>query len=148
MKIRSLVLEDDACLRKLIVTLLKEKGHESYAFPDPSVCPVYLKKDCPCPLDYACADIMITDIQMPNITGLKFIENQAKRFCKIPNKAMMSGGWTKLQEEEAKKLNCKIFRKPFDIDELLEWIDRCEKQINPKRKLLPWSKIKKIISGD
>lgn len=104
MKIRSLVLEDDACLRKLIVTLLKEKGHESYAFPDPSVCPVYLKKDCPCPLDYACADIMITDIQMPNITGLKFIENQAKRFCKIPNKAMMSGDGLNYKRKKQKNL--------------------------------------------
>jgi len=145
MKIRSLVLEDDNFLRNSIMELLKERGHETYGFPDPSLCPVYLKRNCPCKLEYACADIMITDIQMPNITGLEFIKNQTKRLCKIPNKGMMSGRWTESQEEKATKLKCKIFKKPFDTDEFIEWIQKCEKQINPGRKLLSWSKIKKII---
>jgi hypothetical protein len=47
----------------------------------------------------------------------------------------MSAAWADAQLEQAKRLGCRIFRKPFQIKELNEWLDECEKRIDPNRKL-------------
>jgi len=72
---------------------------------------------------------------MPNMTGLEFIENQKRNNCKVPNMAIMSGGWEDPELKQAKNLNCQIFRKPLTIDEINKWLDECERSIDPNRKL-------------
>ena len=84
---------------------------------------------------HTCADIIITDIDMPKITGLDFIENQLKRGCKVRNLATMSGSWSDSQMKRAAELGCKAFTKPFDINELMSWLNHCEKSIDPARRL-------------
>ena len=142
MKIRAFVLDDNEHIRKLISSLLKFRGYEVYEFADPSVCPIYLKRDCPCELEHACTDILITDIDMPNVTGLEFIENQKMRSCKVENIAMISGDWTSDKVERAEKICCEIFYKPFAIEEFTGWLYECEKRIKPDRKLSDWFKQK------
>lgn len=72
MKIRALVFEDNDQLRSLISTILEMRGYEVFTFSEPGSCPLYLKDKCPCPLKHTCADIIITDINMPSVTGLDF----------------------------------------------------------------------------
>ena len=142
MKIRAFVLDDNQQVRKAISDLLKYRGYEVHEFFDPSVCPVYLERDCPCELEHACTDIIITDIDMPNVTGIEFIENQKKRSCKVENIAMISGAWTRDSREQAESLGCEIFYKPFDFTTFTVWLDECEKRIKPNRKLSDWFKQK------
>ncbi len=93
-KLRAIVLDDDYVLRTLIDDVLKNRGYEVHCSSEPFFCPVYLDSKCPCPVEHYCTTIIITDINMPNMTGLEFIEHQKRMGCKIQNVADMSGRWT------------------------------------------------------
>jgi CheY-like chemotaxis protein len=137
MKVRAFILDDNESVRSLISSILEERGYEVLSSSEPLFCPIYLDRECPCPVKYMCGDIFITDINMPNVTGLEFIENQIHNDCKaiVQNKAVMSGAWTDAELEYAKRLGCQIFHKPLRIDEITRWLDECEKRIDPNRKL-------------
>ncbi len=94
--------------------------------------PLFLDRDCQCPTGYICGDIIITDINMPNITGLDFIENQIKHGCKVRNFGVMSGSWSDSEVRHAKEFGCTIFKKPFGIDELNNWLDQCKTKGRPR----------------
>jgi YesN/AraC family two-component response regulator len=89
-------------------------------------------------MDHACVDIIITDVNMPNVSGLEFIKNQLKKGCKVKNIALMSGTWTDYESEYALRLGCQVFHKPFSLDELNKWLDDCEKKIDTNRDLSNW----------
>ncbi len=69
-KIRAIVLDDDQVIRDLIYDILKNRGYEAHASSEPLCCFVYLDSECPCPVEHFCTTIVITDIDMPNMTGL------------------------------------------------------------------------------
>jgi len=129
------VIDDKDAMRDLICIILKKRGYEIYASSDPLVCPVYLDCECPCPDEHVCTHILITDINMPNMTGLEFIKHQKSSGCKVQNIALISGSWTDENIEHAKSLDCHVFKKPFEIDEIGKWLDECEKKIDPNIKL-------------
>jgi len=135
MNLRAFVFEDNDTLRSMIVSILESRGYEVMSYSEPSLCPMSLDRECPCPLEHACADIIITDINMPNMTGLEFLENRKKNGCKVQNRAVMSGRWTDEELDEARGLGCQVFEKPFRFRDLFEWLDECEKKVDPKRRL-------------
>ena len=137
MKLRVFLFEDNEALRVTISSILESRGYEVLSYPEPLFCPVYLDRECPCPSNYACGDVFITDNLMPNVTGLEFIEKQMSHGCKAiaNNKAVISGVWTDAELVRARRLGCKTFEKPFRTAELLSWLDECEKRIDPNRKL-------------
>ncbi len=135
MRLRVVVVDDDEFIRSLISSALESRGYEVIACSEPLFCPIYLDCKCPCPKHQPCCDIIITDIKMPNMTGLEFIENQRKHGCKVPYMAIMSGSWADTELEQAESLACHVFKKPFRIDEINKWLDECEKSIDPSRKL-------------
>jgi two-component SAPR family response regulator len=143
MKIRAFVFEDDENILFLISSILIERGYEVLSFPEPLFCPVYLNSECQCPMEYMCGDIFIIDVNMSNVTGLEFIENLIRNGCKsiLQNKALISGAWTDADLEYAKRLDCHIFYKPFTNDEIIEWLDKCEKRIDPNRILVDRGKL-------
>ena len=138
MKIRALVFDDEKILRELISSVLKRREYEVHDFSEPGLCPLSLDRECPCPAGYTCADIIITDLNMPNITGLEFIENQIKHGCKVRNIALISGDWSEPETKRAHELGCLTFSKPLRIAELIDWLNQCEKRIDPNRKLWDW----------
>jgi CheY-like chemotaxis protein len=135
MKIRALVFDDEKILRELISSVLKRREYEVHDFSEPGLCPLSFDRECPCPVGYTCADIIITDLNMPNITGLEFIENQIKHGCKVRNIALISGDWSEPEMKRAHELGCLTFSKPLRIAELIDWLNECEKRIDPNRKL-------------
>ena len=72
---------------------------------------------------------------------LNFIENQVRFGCRglTSTTAVMSGGWTDDQLNRARKLGCRTFHKPFDLDEFILWIRTCEEQFSPHGGSLPWA---------
>jgi CheY-like chemotaxis protein len=137
MRLRAYIFEDNKALRDIISSILESRGYEVLAYREPLVCPAYLDRECPCPENHACGDIFITDKSMPRMTGLEFIENQLCHGCKAieKNKAVISGVWTDAELEQAKRLGCKTFQKPFKTNEFQKWLDECEKGVDPNRKL-------------
>jgi hypothetical protein len=75
---------------------------------------------------------------MAKMSGLKLIKKQVEDGCKgaTQNKLVLSTSIRKSREFSfAKELGCKVLMKPFKVSEISEWIDECEKRIDPNRKL-------------
>ena len=138
MKIRVLIFEDEIAIIRLYKMMLKDRGYEIRTFEDPTFCPLYKEKECICQFDCMCADIIITDIQMPKIDGLTFIKEQKEKGCKVKNIIVISAFINEGVQDDAKKLGCSFMQKPFDMKDLFKWLDACEKTIDPKRKLAKW----------
>ncbi len=134
-KTRAIVLDDHQVIRNLIYDILKDRGYEAHASSEPLFCPVYLDSECSCSVEHFCTTIIITDINMPNMTGLEFIEHQKSMGCKVQNVAVMSGRWTNEELEHAKRLDCHMLKKPFKIDELEKWLNECERKLDHNSKL-------------
>ena len=134
MKIKAIVLEDDDTIRILTAEILKDRGYDVYASSEPLFSPVYLNEECTSPDEY-CTTIVITDINMPNMTGLEFIEHQKSMGCKFQYVAVMSGRWTNEALAHANRLGCQTFSKPFKITEIKKWLDECEERLGYEDKL-------------
>lgn len=137
-KARAIIIDDDASCRLLLETLLTQRGYEVVSLPDPTACPLYASSQCTCPQDFACGDFLLTDNQMPHMTGIEFVERQTLRGCKgiVGNKAILSGTWREEELAQAERLGCQVFDKPYNFKEIMDWLDEREKQILPGRKLV------------
>lgn len=138
MNIRVFVFDEDPQIRSLLWRLLDERGYEVFTFPNPSLCPLYETRQCICPLNNACSDIVITDLKMSVMSGLEFITSQKTKGCKIMNIALMSSSWSLEEAEAAGLLGCRLFTKPFSLSEMKAWLDECEKRFDPHRELSNW----------
>ena len=134
MKIKAIVLDDDDSIRTLTSEILKDRGYDVCASSEPLFSPVYLNEECTCS-DEHCSTIVITDINMPNMTGLEFIEHQKSMGCKFQYVAVMSGRWTNETLAHANRLGCQTFSKPFKITEIKKWLDEYEKRLDHKSQL-------------
>lgn len=119
------ILDDDEAIRETVSQFVKILGYEVHSFSNPSYCMVYLKSKSNRINSLPCADIIITDINMPEMSGLKFLELQKNMGCKSENMAVMSATWTEEEKREAVKKGYKIFEKPFDLHDLQVWIEQC-----------------------
>ena len=137
--LRVLIFEDNPIIRSALKELLSEFGYDVFTFQDPVASPLYKKRYCDCQSGKACADILISDVDMPFVNGLDFIESQVQKGCKVKNRALMSGDWTDSSIQSALNLRCQIFHKPFDIRKIVRWIEACQNRIDPLRELSDWS---------
>ena len=67
---------------------------------------------------------------MPFKKGLDFIEEQVKKGCKCKHIALMSGDFTDEDISKSKTLGIKIFRKPFQLSEIINWLNQIERDID------------------
>ena len=123
------LLEDEVGLRSTLFDFLKQNGYEVFAYSDPSFCPLSEVTSCKCDQQNPCTDFIITDINMPGMTGLKFIELQRGKSCKAPNIAIMSATWSESEYQKARELECEVFEKPFSFVDLIKWMQNCEEQM-------------------
>jgi CheY-like chemotaxis protein len=144
-KIRVLIFEDEAAIRHLFVRLLSRRDYEILQYPNPTTCPLNDQDACECSKDgNLCTDIILSDIKMPGLDGMSFIENQLKKGCAInpDNILVISGYWTSDLEETAKRLGVRRLRKPFHMDELYDNLDECEQNLDLNRPLVSADEIK------
>jgi DNA-binding response OmpR family regulator len=138
MKPRVIIFEDDPTLRSTLEIILQELGFDAFTFPDPGMCPLRASGDTICPLNHACSDIIISDVNMPTETGLEFIKERLDHGCKIKHRALMSADWSNTDLQKAQELGCRIFHKPFNLDDLVQWLNDCTSRIDTNRKLSDW----------
>jgi CheY-like chemotaxis protein len=78
-------------------------------------------------------NMIISDVNMPVESGLEFLKNRLDWGCKIQFRALMSADWTESDLQYAKRIGCKVFHKPFDLEEFFGWLDNCRKLIENQR---------------
>ena len=135
MKYRTILCEDNESIRKVLNFILQERGHEVFSYEDAGDCPISSCAECKCNQINPCADIIISDLLMPKVNGLEFIENLKKNGCRIKNIALVSGFWIEEDISRAVEIGCTVLHKPSPPEELFKWIATCEKNIAPQRVL-------------
>jgi len=131
---RILIYEDNEILLSTLKFVFSELGYEVFAFSEPKMCQAFDSVDLTCPADLACADVIISDVNMPTKSGLDLIKERQQKGCKIKYRALMSADWTDSDLKSAHELDCYIFHKPFDLKEMLRWLDGCRDELNRERK--------------
>ena len=138
MNYRAFIFDDQKDIRQVLCSLFDRRGYEVFSFPHPGTCPLSEEEICPCPIEQTCADMILSDVNMPIKNGLDFIEEQIQKGCRCKHFALMSGDFTDGDVSKAKSLGIKIFKKPFKLKEVINWLDQIENDIDPKRKLSDW----------
>ena len=132
-RIRAFIFDDDAPIRSMLVGVLKQRSYEVLAFARATVC-----QTCPCSQGQVCADIIISDVSMPNLSGIQFVQHQKMVGCRNENILLISSTWSEENIRQARALGCYLLHKPFLFDDLTPWLDQCEKRIDPNRTLVDW----------
>lgn len=111
-----LLIEDDRLLGLFIANIARSRGHTVSL--EPSGCRVlYRLKQRPC-------DVVVTDVQMPLIDGLRVVElvRGPRSPCPCLPIIAMSADWS--QRDQLLSLGANAFmNKPFNIDDLLALVE-------------------------
>ncbi len=142
MRLRALIFDDDPVVRRMWWMLLDQRGYEVFSFPNPGQCPLFHAPECTDPQAGAFADRIGTDLEMPEVKGLDFVEGFLKKGYRCHALAMISGVWTEAHVSRARQIGCKLLTKPLKIDEVARWLDEIEPGIKPDRVLSEWRTIK------
>ena len=136
MKKRKVILyDDDDAVLNLLKEYFKQRGYEVLAYRRPVVCPSD-EFSTECPEAKACAELLLTDYIMPEMNGVELLMAQSRRNCKIPvvNKAIISGFMDDIVLKKLHNLGYACFEKPFNLQELGEWLDAREKAVEQPHK--------------
>ena len=114
---RVLVIDDEPQIRSMLRMMLERAGHEVEEAPD-GIEGIRIYRNNP-------ADLIISDLIMPNKDGIGMIIELKKEFPDVKIIAMSGGGLNKPEGylEGAKKLGAQqTLTKPIDRDELLRTV--------------------------
>jgi len=131
-KRRAVVIDDDEVIVNLFRDYLSTRNYEVFSYTVPVVCPLRDENWNLCNTDYPCADVIITDFNLPRMSGLGLLQEQARHGCKllIENKAVMSGFLDSESYRKIKLMGYAFFEKPIDFPRLSAWLDECEKRVD------------------
>ena len=117
------VVDDDACVLHLLSCVLCRKGHTVRTYDNPLMCPLYTAPACSCYLESDCPDVIISDVDMPDVDGVSFVEAVFNKQCKCKYIALFSGKTLSDQNRtRADTMGVRFFTKPLDFAELEAWM--------------------------
>jgi response regulator RpfG family c-di-GMP phosphodiesterase len=136
-KLRVNIFDDDVSNLKMLKYFMSQRDYEILTFDRPVVCPIDNDKLDNCNTLHPCADIILTDYEMPEMTGIEMLLNQVQRECKVDirNKIVMSGNLDNKGQKMLEGLGCTFFSKPIKFNELSAYLDDCEKRIDLSKPL-------------
>ena len=131
-KLRIIIFDDEVTVLNMLKKWLSKKGYEVITFDAPTVCPILEKKTKDCMKENQCADIIIADFKMHRMNGIELLQHQSQRGCwiDIRNKAIITAYMDDEIRMAIEKLGCSFFEKPFQLYEISDWINDCEKRID------------------
>jgi CheY-like chemotaxis protein len=140
---RILLLEDNAVIRTMVLNVLTKPGWEVLSFPEPAACPLYHDASCKCQDPEQCADVIVTDFDMPRMNGCAFVQQLVDKGCRVKNIAMLSDSQDAAILEHARKLGFAVFSKEQGFNPLLTWLEELDGRVhscgNPKRSTPEWA---------
>lgn len=127
-KFNAVVIDDDLFCREFMAEVLEDRGYQVARYAAAVSLPFCLCPEGNCQRQQSCADLLLTDNQMPRLSGLEMIEQLQARGCKLAvgSRAVLSGSWSQSELEKAEQLGCKTFTKPYDLQEIDAWLSACE----------------------
>jgi CheY-like chemotaxis protein len=129
---RVLVVEDEQTDRVILASIIEGAGHEVFFAPDgEQAFKAYMRMSI---------DVVVTDLLMPNVSGLEFIGELKGLFPDQPVIAVSGKGPELLAEAESKGADMTL-SKPIDAPALLEAIAKAA----PDSSSLPLPKSKSVI---
>ncbi|SDG55830.1 response regulator transcription factor [Desulfosporosinus hippei] len=109
--IKILVVDDDAYIRRLVSTILKDAGFEVYEAAD--------GRDALLKLDEKRIDLCVADIMMPNMDGLEFCRNARNYYKDMPILMLTAKSEIGSKIESYGAGADDYLTKPFEAEELL-----------------------------
>lgn len=136
-KKRAVIYDDDGTILKVLKEILSMRDYEVFTFQSPVICPLGEIEKNSCLKPYPCADIMISDFNMPKMNGITLFRQQLQMDCKMDlrNKAIMSGYLEEQHNKMLGELGIHFFQKPIKFSDLSAWLDQCELRINLQQPL-------------
>jgi len=126
---RVMLYDDDQIVLDMLKLFFTRRGYEVFDYVEPVVCP--LKKDhtTSCENFEPCVDVIISDYQMPKMTGIELLQNQSKKGCKVDTRmqVIMSGYSDEKIITQCNDLGYSFFQKPFTFSKLSTWLSEHEK---------------------
>jgi CheY-like chemotaxis protein len=122
------IIDDYEHCREALGIYLRQKGYEVVCLSAPTCCQLYSDPKTKCSKEKVSYHFLLTDNRMPGIKGLDLISLQKCGGCKRPAcmKAVLSGSWNSDELARARELGCKVFHKPYKLDEIADWLEQQE----------------------
>jgi DNA-binding response OmpR family regulator len=129
---RVVIYDDETMILNVLANYFSLHNYEVITFKSPVVCPIDDNHSISCDKVKYCADIIISDLIMPGMTGEELFNAQSLRKCKVPvkNKAIMSGSIGDDRIAKMRREGYKIFSKPISFDLLSQWINELEPEMD------------------
>jgi len=136
-KPRIIVYNDEQSLLDLLEACFSKWGCEVFSYRYPVVCPVNGNSVHGCKCQEPCADLMLSDFLLPQMTGTELFWRQAERGCKVAAKAkaIMSGYSKEKLLRFCENSGYRYFEKPLDYKELIGWLGECWSNYDPLKQL-------------
>jgi len=134
---RALVFDDDLAIRQMFQAVFERRGYEVHCFEDPSDYCCSDVRLCPLAPHMCCVDVIISDLYMPRVDGIRFMQVLAAKCCRVPARALLSGSWTPVALEVARQFGCQTFEKPMNIDAIFNWLHDVETRFTPTASVSP-----------
>lgn len=111
-----LVIDDDPDVLDVLKEILEHEGHRVVLAQDGMLAMMKVKNEK--------FDLIITDINMPRMDGVKFLKTYSKDLAstkgpKLPPIIVITGGITPLAKEICTKANIPVVEKPFTPEDLI-----------------------------
>ena len=120
---RVLVAEDDPSLRRLIVTVLEQSGYDVVAAGDGVELLEQIEKLVSAPHAPSDSFVIVTDVNMPKLTGLDVLAVLRCAFVRTPVVLITAFGDAETRAEARELGAATVLDKPFDLDALRSVVD-------------------------
>ena len=113
---RVIVVEDDRSVGRVLTALLRQAGYEAthYLSAEPALV------EC----ERGAVDLAITDLRLPGIDGLEFLERARQRIPELPIIMLTAHGSVPVAVTAMKRGASDFIQKPADRDALLHIVDK------------------------
>ena len=134
---RVMLYDDDQIVLDMLKLFFTRRGYEVFDYIEPVVCPLKKNPDASCDNFQPCTDVIISDYQMPKMTGIELLQKQSKKGCKVDTKmkVIMSGHSDEKIITQCNELGYSFFQKPFTFSKLSAWLSEHEKHFDLSQQL-------------